>query len=226
MAAPSDRLFNFADNGSSLGFEPIQFWFTRELHREELLNREVTNLSLISDAIASGAPRGDASRMLPLALLWRDPSLKSKPAPPRTLKWWSQGGSQPQAVMRSAWNNPLASFVGIKEGLADDSHSHMDIGSFIFESRGVRWAVDLGRESYPHARANGIPNAELFGTKQTSNRWTIFRCGRGSHICCYSTALRNRSIVKRKSHQLITALASIFRRLSSTKSNRLNVTSN
>ena len=45
----------------------------------------------------------------------------------------------------------------------------------------VRWAVDLGRESYPHARANGIPNAELFGTTQGSKRWTIFRCGPESH---------------------------------------------
>ena len=178
MTAPSGKLFNFADNGSSLGFEPIQFWFARELHRDDLLDHELTNLSLISEAIISGAPRGDASRMLPLALLWRDPLLKSNPAPTQPLKWWSQGGSQPQAVMRSAWNDPLASFVGIKAGLADDSHAHMDIGSFIFESNGVRWAVDLGRESYPHARANGIPNAELFGTKQASKRWTIFRCGK------------------------------------------------
>ncbi len=181
MTAPSGRLFNFADNGSSLGIEPIQFWFARELKREDLIERELTNLRLIRDAITSGVPRGDASRMLPLALLWRDPSLKGKPTPPRPLMWWSQGGSQPQAVMRSSWEDPRATFVGIKAGIADDSHAHMDIGSFIFESKGVRWAVDLGRESYPHARANGIPNAELFGTKQESKRWGIFRCGPESH---------------------------------------------
>ena len=181
MTAPSGQLYNFADNGSGLGYEPIMFWFARELRRDDLIQRELTNLSTLTAAIASGAPRDDASRILPLALLWRDPTLTSAQAPKRPLTWWSEGGSQPQAVMRSAWDDPRATFVGIKAGKADDSHAHMDIGSFILEADGVRWAVDLGRESYPHARANGISNTELFSTKQESKRWSIFRCGPESH---------------------------------------------
>ncbi len=181
MTGPSGRLFNFADNGSSLGFEPVLFWFARELRRDDLIRRELINLESLADAIANGTPRSDASRMLPLALLWRDASLASNPVLPPSLMWWSQGGAQPQAVMRSAWNDPRAAFVGIKAGCANDSDAHMDIGSFIFESNGIRWAVDLGRESYPHARANGISNTELFGTTQESKRWTIFRCGPESH---------------------------------------------
>lgn len=180
MTAPSGLLYNFADNGSSIGIEPVMFWFARELKRPDLIQREVDNLTTLSEALTSGAPRGDASRMLPLALLWRDPSLttNSKTQPP--LKWWSEGGTQPQAVMRSAWNDPRATFIGIKAGKADDSHAHMDIGSFILEANGVRWAIDLGRESYPHARANGLA-ADLFKTTQDSKRWNIFRCGPESH---------------------------------------------
>lgn len=180
MTAPSGRLFNFADNGSSLGVEPVLFWFARELRRDALIARETKNLSQLADTLVKGSPRSDASRMLPLALLWRDPSMEGKPPPP-PLVWWSQGGTQPQAVMRSAWNVPRATFVGIKGGRADDSHAHMDIGSFILEMSGVRWAVDLGRESYPHARANGIKSNELFVTTQDSKRWSIFRCGPESH---------------------------------------------
>lgn len=180
MTAPSGLLYNFADNSSSIGIEPIMFWFARELRRDDLTQREVANLTKLSDALTSGAPRGDASRMLPLALLWRDPSLKANSVTPPPLKWWSEGGTQPQAVMRSAWNDPRAAFIGIKAGKADDSHAHMDIGSFILESNGVRWAVDLGRESYPHARANGLA-ADLFKTTQNSKRWSIFRCGPESH---------------------------------------------
>ncbi len=82
--------------------------------------------------------------------------------------------------MRSTWDDPRATFVGIKAGRPDDSHAHMDIGSFILEADGVRWAVDLGRESYPHARANGLA-ADLFKTTQASRRWSIFRCGPESH---------------------------------------------
>lgn len=188
MIAPSGLLYNFADNGSSIGIEPIMFWFARELKRDDLVQREVANLTKLSEALTSGAPRGDASRMLPLALLWRDPSLttNSKTQPP--LNWWSEGGTQPQAVMRSAWNDPRATFIGIKAGKADDSHAHMDIGSFILEANGVRWAVDLGRESYPHARANGLA-ADLFKTTQDSKRWSIFRCGPDSHnLLCFNNA--------------------------------------
>lgn len=180
MTAPSGQLFNFADNGSGLSYEPVMFWFARELRRGDLLEREIANLGILADTIATGAPRGDASRMLPLALLWFDLSLAEKPAPARPLTWWSGSGSQPQAVLRSAWNDPRATFVGIKAGRADDSHAHMDIGSFILEADGVRWAVDLGRESYPHARANGLA-ADLFKTLQASKRWSIFRCGPESH---------------------------------------------
>ena len=181
MTAPSGALFNFADNGSGLGVEPVMFWFARELRRADLVQRDLALLKTLAEKIAAGTSRDDGSRMMPLALLWREPSLAGTPAPPRALTWWSEGGSQPQAVMRSAWDDPRATFVGIKAGCADDSHAHMDIGSFILEANGVRWAVDLGRESYPHARANGISNAELFNTKQASKRWSIFRCGPESH---------------------------------------------
>ncbi|MGB8166519.1 MAG: heparinase II/III family protein [Chthoniobacteraceae bacterium] len=181
MTAPSGLLYNFADNGSELGVEPIMFWFARELRRDDLIQRDRATLAKIAESIASGGERDDASRMLPLALIWRDPSLAPIETKSRSLTWWSRGGSQPQAVLRSAWNDPHATFIGIKAGCAEDSHAHMDVGSFILEASGVRWAVDLGRESYPHARANGIANTELFNTKQDSKRWSIFRCGPESH---------------------------------------------
>jgi hypothetical protein len=56
MTAPSGQLYNFADNGSGLGYEPIMFWFARELRRDDLIRREITNLAYLADAIASGAP--------------------------------------------------------------------------------------------------------------------------------------------------------------------------
>ena len=180
MTAPSGLLYNFGDNSSGLGYEPVMFWFARELRRGDLIAREVANLKTLADAITAGAPRGDASRMLALALVWREPSMPATPPSTPPLVWWSEGGSQPQAVLRSKWDDPRATFVGIKAGQADDSHAHMDVGSFILEADGVRWAVDLGRESYPHARANGMA-ADLFKTIQASQRWNIFRCGPESH---------------------------------------------
>ena len=66
-------------------------------------------------------------------------------------------------TMRSAWNDPAAAFVGFKGGDNRVNHGQLDLGSFILDSDGVRWAVDLGSDDY------NIPG--YFGKQ----RWTYYR---------------------------------------------------
>ncbi len=57
--------------------------------------------------------------------------------------------------MRSAWNDPDALVVGFQGGQnRDGGHRHLDLGSFILEALGVRWAIDSGveREAYQRHR--------------------------------------------------------------------------
>jgi hypothetical protein len=65
--------------------------------------------------------------------------------------------------MRSAWNDPNATFVGFKAGDNKANHSHLDTGSFVLDALGYRWAVDLGAENY------NLPG--YFGAK----RWEYYR---------------------------------------------------
>lgn len=46
----------------------------------------------------------------------------------------------------------------------------MDNGSFIFEENGVRWAVELGNQSYHDLEKTGF---DLWGRAQDSDRWTL-----------------------------------------------------
>ncbi len=78
-------------------------------------------------------------------------------------------GQQDVATMRGAWNDPAATYVGFKGGDNRSNHGHMDIGSFVFDSGGVRWAVDLGSDNY------NLPG--YFGGK----RWSYFRLNNRSH---------------------------------------------
>jgi Heparinase II/III-like protein len=48
------------------------------------------------------------------------------------------------ATMRDDWDKPDGWFVGFKAGSNNVSHSHLDVGSFVLEAKGVRWAIDLG----------------------------------------------------------------------------------
>ncbi len=50
--------------------------------------------------------------------------------------------------MREQWNNPEASCVFIKGGRNNTNHSHLDLGTFCFDTMSERWAVELGKDSY------------------------------------------------------------------------------
>ena len=52
------------------------------------------------------------------------------------------------AIFRSAWNDPKALYIGVKGGRNGADHSHLDLGSFVLDDLGYRWAVDLGGDDY------------------------------------------------------------------------------
>jgi hypothetical protein len=65
--------------------------------------------------------------------------------------------------LRSDWDNPQALFAGFKAGDNKANHSHLDLGSFVFDAAGVRWAMDLGADDY------NLPG--YFG----GQRWNYYR---------------------------------------------------
>jgi hypothetical protein len=54
----------------------------------------------------------------------------------------------------------------------------MDIGSFVMEAGGVRWASDPGMQSYESLESKGM---SIFGRTQDAQRWTIYRMNNHSH---------------------------------------------
>ena len=176
MVAPTGEDYNYSDYHKERQNEPIMLWFARETGRLDLIKDELTDLNHLS-AMKSKGENGSVSRHLPLEILWWQPSLKNKKTAASPLHWTAKGGL-PLGVLRSAWDNPNASFIAIKGGTPNNSHGHMDGGSFILEADSVRWAVDLGTESYDKMRAAKL---DLWNYSQNSNRWTTFRCGPDGH---------------------------------------------
>jgi hypothetical protein len=52
------------------------------------------------------------------------------------------------------------------------NHAHMDIGSFVMEADGVRWAMDFGMQNYESLESKGI---QIFGRTQEAQRWEVYR---------------------------------------------------
>ena len=177
--APSGQDFNFSDYHERPKSEPVLLWFARELGRRSAARQELENLSAMQAARLAGKTEAiRPTRHLGFELLWWDPALTRNIANAAPPLHWTGRGVTPLAVMRSAWNDPRATYVGVKGGSPNHSHGHMDAGSFVLEADGVRWALDLGAESYDKMRAAKLT---LWSYAQDSSRWNTFRVGPEGH---------------------------------------------
>ena len=150
MTGPTGRSFNFADAGEGVIRAPQLLWMARKFNRPEYAWFERQNAA---------------------------PSAQD-------LVWFDEGAGGPKearlaldkyyrhvevATMRGAWEDNEATFVGFKAGSNHVNHSNLDLGSFVMEALGVRWAVDLGADNY------NLPG--YFG----GLRWTYYRLRAEGH---------------------------------------------
>lgn len=209
VTAPSGNWCNYADCGRRAeGFvSAAQFYFARKAGRAELLYNE---LEQIRKSIAKGPLRtsDDSSRFTPFVVLWAPDRVNV--APPATTHFVG-GGPNPVALFRSGWD-PEASFLAFKAGSPSVSHGHMDVGSFIFESQGLRWVEDLGMQDYQSLESKKV---DLWNIKQDSQRWMVYRVGSFSHNIITVDQQQQRVAGKARftrssDHFAVTDLASLY----------------
>ncbi|MBI3698661.1 MAG: heparinase II/III family protein [Acidobacteria bacterium] len=151
FTGPAGETFNYADAHSGAGNAAEMFWLARKF----------------GQPLYAWHERQTMGRADPLDLLWYDPRQKGPRESRLPLHALFQGIDT--AFFRSAWEDPNAVFVGFKGGDNKANHSHLDLGSFVLDAGGVRWAEDLGPDDY------NLPG--YFGKQ----RWTYFRLRTESH---------------------------------------------
>ena len=65
------------------------------------------------------------------------------------------------ACFRSAWDDPNALYLAVKGGDNKAAHAHLDLGSFVLDAGGVRWAADLGPDDYDLPGYFGSPALDV-----------------------------------------------------------------
>lgn len=171
MIAPSKKPFNYGDSELGSSLNSTMFWIANKLKTTAPLWSQCYYLKNNNYKSFSG------NRILPTAIIWGINVNFKNIKEPSNLIWYGKGVT-PVASMRTSWTDPNAIFVGIKAGRAGSNHSHMDIGSFIMESQGVRWAIDLGPQDYNSLESAGI---DLWNRKQNSQRWDVYRYNNLAH---------------------------------------------
>jgi hypothetical protein len=179
VESPSGPVFNYADATEDLQNSPARAWLAKRFDSPFALQH--TRL-LLEDFLRENAyvkfdPSIQATvvnRFFALQEIWfpNEPS-GSVTAPPLDSHF---RGVADIATFRSAWSDTNALFVGFKNGDSSAGHGHLDLGSFIMDADGQRWAMDLGPD-------NVGAQYTLPGYFETKNgkRWTYFRTNNHSH---------------------------------------------
>lgn len=173
MVGPTLLPFNFGDSGGRIRLNTSLFWFARKTQNPALLRYECKLLQETENY-----DYDEYWRMLPsIFILGKGIKLASLPVPEE--KMFAARNETPVCLMRNSWEDNTAVYVGIKGGTAsDNSHTHLDAGTFVMDAFGVRWAVDLGPQDYNSLESKGIT---LWDNSAHSQRWSVFRYNNFAH---------------------------------------------
>jgi len=162
MTGPTGIPFNYSDAGSGGSMQPAMFWLANRINDPSLLWSE--KYFLMNKPVPN-------DRLLPSVMIWSAGMTMNRISPPGQTIWVGQG-KNPVALMRSSWDDPNAVYLTLKAGSPSVNHGHMDVGSFIMEANGIRWANDFGMQNYNSLEQAGV---NLWSMSQNSQRWEVFR---------------------------------------------------
>ncbi len=172
MISPNMNSYNYSDVDLKPRLNIAVFWLANKTKDYSLLWNELMQLNDDDFFINSLS-----ERFIPAMFLWGSnikPELITKPNDNEFLA----NGLTPVWLFRSDWNNKGASYVGFKTGTPSSGHSHMDIGSFVFEALGERWSVELGANDYNTLELGGL---DIWNMTQESDRWQVYRYNNQAH---------------------------------------------
>ena len=158
MNTPSGWYYNFGDCGdrrSRLGDVTLT-WFASKTGDSTYFERE--------RFLQSPERMKRMDRHIGFGMIWISQIKENQTSTVPTV--WSGRGINPIAVFQ----DESGYYLGTKGGYAAMSHGSMDGGSFIFELNGVRWAIEMGNQSYHAIEQTGF---KLWGREQDAERWTL-----------------------------------------------------
>lgn len=165
---PTALYFNYADAGAGSRLSSAM-WILAQTYDNPTYSRwHVKRLQSVLAGSTDDLKAKRLDRFFPLEIAFYRRVGASAEEPRPSLDAMFRG-RQDVATMRGAWNDASAAYVGFKGGDNSANHGHMDIGSFVFDAGGVRWAVDLGSDNY------NLPG--YFGGR----RWSYYRLNNRSH---------------------------------------------
>ncbi len=144
-AGPTNLYFNYGDSKKTLYYSPVLFWLSREF--EEVGYAWFERNICINDLprMRKGGLMDDDTldRFLALLVVWYSGEGEDLTNDDFPLDATFSGQDVALGAFHSEWSRE-GIYFGFKGGKPHASHSQMDIGSFVMDAKGERWAMDLG----------------------------------------------------------------------------------
>lgn len=150
ISSPTGATFNYADSGSGRVRGAQLFWLARRFHQPLFAWFQART-----------------THPHPLDVLWHGPPTTDPVAARAPLDKYFRESEV--VTFRGCWTNDLATFVGFKAGKNNASHGHLDVGDFVLDALGERWALNFGSDDY------NLPG--YFGNQ----RWNYYRLRAEGH---------------------------------------------
>ncbi|MBN2281155.1 MAG: heparinase II/III family protein [Candidatus Marinimicrobia bacterium] len=173
IVTPTGRFFNYSDCDEYPEISPGMCYFAKKLKNPALLYNEMKIIQQYQAGKKSFS-QSYSHRLLPFVMVW---GIEGDTGQGPAGNSFTGQGINPVAMWRSSWTDSSL-FLGIKAGSPSVSHGHMDVGSFVLEKHGVRWALDLGKQDYHTLETIGL---NIWDAKQRGDRWKVFRYNNLSH---------------------------------------------
>lgn len=168
VQGPTGKAFNYGDCKENLSPTSALAWLgARHKHAS------VTALARAEMLAGFETPKLDAEfdRFYALYALWYP---KVERVAPITQHARHFRGNADIAIFRGDWGSASSAYLGFKAGDNATNHAHLDLGSFVLEGQGVRWAMDLAGDSYQ------VPGY-FDGKSSSGQRYKVFRVVTAGH---------------------------------------------
>ncbi len=148
----STAMFNFGDNKDRMCYSPVLHWYASEYDAPLLSAYQSGDFpGTFNPDSSENVERNGEGKENALSLLWYNRENSSDSADfsdvPLAVQLDSDMG-QTLTVMRSAYQDKNATYAAIKGGYNYINHGDLDIGTFVFDALGERWAEELGPGNY------------------------------------------------------------------------------
>lgn len=132
ISSPIRGTFNFADSGEGAYDGPQAYWFAKKF------NKPICSWYQYNIRPAGGT----------WDLIYYDPKYYTTPETINYPLDQYREGAENFSIFRSSFDDASGTYAALKGGDNQSSHGDLDIGTFLFDALGQRWACELGAENY------------------------------------------------------------------------------